>query len=142
MNGLKKAACIIRNGCVIFTVMTLASYSAGALISNGKQSFIPSLKWIWLFFVFSSILAAAGEVFRCRRLALWLRLLIHLGASLSAYTVVVILCGGFYKNGSQILISLAAFILAYGIFALFQGVRLRSKEKKLSDSSAYTSKFN
>ncbi len=43
----------IKNGCVFFTIITVISYTFGIIISSADKAYIPSLKSIYIYLVFS-----------------------------------------------------------------------------------------
>ena len=63
---------VFKNGCVIFTIITLIIYGIGTLLSNADKAFIPTFQWILLFLYFLYFLAAPikfcawiASLFRC-----------------------------------------------------------------------------
>lgn len=132
---------IISRGCVIFTVVTLISYSVGAALSNSEKSFIPNIKFIWLFFVFSLLLAAANQILSAKKIGLDVRMLIHFAVCAALYFVCVVLCGGYISNGAQTLIAMALFALVYVICGTVCAIVIHRKEKKLDNSKEYVSQF-
>ena len=124
---MKTATDIIKNGCCIFTVITLLFYSVGGIISGTEQEFIPSLKYIWLFFVFSILLAAANIILKSTKINTAAKLAIHFAASAAVYFVTVVVCGGYIKNGAQTVIALSLFLVLYLIFAVIYLIATHKK---------------
>ena len=129
---------IIKSGCVIFTIITLAAYTVGYAISN---QFIPTISWVYMFLLFSIPLAAANIILKDTRRPLALRLALHFVATLALYFVVVVLCGGYISSGSQTLVAIAFFLLFYGMFALVYGITHSVKSKKKNKKESYSSMF-
>ncbi len=140
-NNSKKVYDTIKNGCVIFTIITILSYIAGTLLSYENKAFIPTLKWILLFFAFSLVLSFANLLLKNKKYSKGICLLFHFAASAALYFVVVVLCGGFITNGSQTLIAMALFLLIYGIFALIYALAGSTKKKKKNKTENYSSMF-
>ena len=134
---MKKLLDILKNGSVIFTVITLIFYSAGGIISGSNKEFIPSLLHIWLFFLFSVLLALANSILRVEKMNKAARLGLHFIAAFAVYFVTVIICGGYIGNGAQTLIAITVFLVLYLVFAI---IFLLSGGKKKEDRK-YESMF-
>ncbi|MDD6094811.1 MAG: DUF3021 family protein [Clostridia bacterium] len=124
---MKTITDIIKNGCCIFTMITLLFYSVGGIISGSEQEFIPSLKFIWLFFVFSLLLAAANIILKSKKINTAAKLAIHFAASAAVYFVTVVVCGGYINNGAQTVIALSLFLVLYLIFAVVYLIATRKR---------------
>lgn len=133
---------ILKNGCVFFTVITLFTYCIGAILSNAERSFIPTLQWILLFFVFSLLLSGAAQIMHLDKIAVSVRYLLHFLTSAALYTVVVVLCGGFYKNGTMLLLSILLFIVGYIIFVVLYSIQNRKHSGKAKKKEDYKSVFH
>ena len=133
---------ILKNGCVIFTMITLIVYGIGAMLSSADKTFIPTFQWIVLFFVFSLLLSSANQILRTEHLSVFLRVLFHFLAAATLYIVAVVLCGGLYKNGTMLLLSLAVFIAGYILFAILVSVRMRRCRRSDSKKEPYKPVFH
>ncbi len=133
---------ILKNGCVLFTIITLITYGVGAILSNAEKSFIPTLQWILLFFAFSILLSGAAQIMHLDKIALPVRYLLHFLTSAALYTIVVVLCGGFYKNGTMLLLSILLFIAGYIVFAVFYSIRNRKRSGTAKKKEEYKSVFH
>ena len=140
-NTIKKITDALKNGCLIFTVLTVLSYVAGTLMSSENKAFIPTLKWILLFLAFSILLAFANLLLKSPKHSKGICLLFHFATSAALYFVVVVLCGGFIANGSQTLIAMALFLLIYGVFAAIYAFTGSAKTKKKNNTEKYSSMF-
>lgn len=127
---MNKLCNIIKNGCAVFTVITLLTYSVGALISGKDQEFIPSIRHIWLFFAFSLLLAFANRILASDKLSSAARLGFHFLSCGAIYFVTVILCGGYISNGAQTVVALSLFLVLYLIFTVIYLIRNGAKKKK------------
>ena len=132
---------VIRDGCVIFTVITLLFYSLGGIISGAEQEFIPSLLFIWLFFLFSVLLSCANLILRSKKIKFLPKILLHFTASFAIYFVTVVLCGGYIKNGGQTLVALTLFCVLYAVFAIIYLVKSKKAMKKAEKSEKYKPMF-
>ncbi|MBQ4067105.1 MAG: DUF3021 family protein [Clostridia bacterium] len=132
----------LKNGCVIFTVITVISYALGLLLSGKDNPFIPTLTWIILFLIFSLVLAFANIILKNPGYSLGIRLGLHFLATASLYFVVVVLCGGFIRNGAQTLIALVLFVILYGLFAILYAILSSGKKKKKNKKEKYDSMFS
>ena len=132
---------IIKNGCLFFTVITMITYTLGSVLPSNDKAFIPTLKWIFLFLLFSLLLSAANLLLRNKNYSTGLRLVFHFIATTALYFVVVILCGGFIANGSQTLVAMVLYILAYIIFAVIFAISNGTKKKKRNKEEKYDSVF-
>lgn len=131
----------IKNGCLIFTVITVISYITGTLLSSSNKAFIPTLKWILLFLAFSVILAFANLLLKSKKANLGARLGLHFLATAALYFVVVVLCGGFISSGAQTIIALTLFLILYGVFAAVYAVFSSLKKRKKNKKEEYESMF-
>ncbi len=132
----------IKSGCLIFTVITVLSYIAGTLLSSENKAFIPTLKWILLFLLFSLVLAFANMLLRLPKIAVGARLGFHFLATAALYFVVVVLCGGFVTSGAQTIIAMLLFCVLYSIFAIIYAITSATKSKKKNKEEKYDSMFN
>ena len=132
---------IIKNGCVIFTIITVITYVLGSVLSAENKAFIPTLKWILLFLLFSVLLAAANLLLKNKNYSAPLRLGLHFIATTALYFVVVVLCGGFIANGSQTLVAMVLYVLAYMIFTIIFAITNGTKKKKKNKEEKYESMF-
>lgn len=132
----------IKNGCVIFTVITLISYTIGMIISTSDKAFIPSLKSIYVFLIFSILTACANRLLKNTKVNLAARLIVHFLACGLLFFMVAIVGGGFSKSGFATLIILAAFVVLYLIFAIIYAAIYKRKEKKENDQKRYSNVFN
>ncbi|MBE6632695.1 MAG: DUF3021 family protein [Ruminococcaceae bacterium] len=132
---------IIKNGCLIFTIITVITYTLGSVLSSENKAFIPTLKWIFLFLLFSLLLSAANLLLKNKNYSTALRLGLHFIATTALYFVVVVLCGGFIANGSQTLVAMVLYILAYIIFAVIFAISNGTKKKKSNKEEKYDSVF-
>lgn len=132
----------IKSGCLIFTVITVLSYIAGTALSSENKAFIPTLKWILLFLLFSLVLAFANLLLRMPKAHLAARLGFHFLATAALYFVVIVLCGGFITSGAQTIIAMLLFCILYGIFAVIYAVTSATKRSKENKEEKYDSMFN
>jgi len=132
---------IIKNGCVIFTFITIVTYALGVLIPTDNKAFIPTFKWIVLFFLFSQLLAFANFILKQKDSALPARLGLHFISCALLYFVTVVLCGGFISNGAQTLIAMVLFLLLYGIFAAIYSIVSSTGKKRANKKQEYDSMF-
>lgn len=133
---------ILKNGCVIFTVITLLIYAVGTILSNSEKSFIPTFYWILLFFIFSMLLSGVTQIMHIKKIKLPIRFLLHFLAAAVLYIVSVVLCGGFYKNGTMLLLSLLLFIIGYVLFAILYSIGIRRQSRNVEKKEAYKSVFH
>ena len=132
---------IIKNGCVIFTVITVITYILGSVLSAENKAFIPTLKWVLLFLLFSVVLAGANLLLKNKKYSVAIKLALHFVATAILYFIVVVLCGGFITNGSQTLIAIVLFVLFYVIFAIIFAVVSGTKKHKTNKHEKYESVF-
>ena len=130
---------IIKSGCLIFTIITVITYLLGTVLSAENKAFIPTLKWILLFLLFSELLAAANLLLKNKSLSVGLRLGLHFLSTTSLYLVVVVLCGGFIANGSQTLVAIVLYVIAYIIFAVVFAIAQSAKKSKRNKEEKYES---
>ncbi len=142
MKTSKTIAHVLKNGCVIFTIITLIIYSIGAILSDADKSFIPTFQWIILFFVFSQLLSGANQILRMDRFSFPLRIFLHFFAAAILYIVAVVLCGGLYKNGTMLLLSIILFIIGYIIFAILYAAKIRKRKNIIKGNGTYKSVFH
>ena len=134
----------VKNGCVTFTVITLITYSVGAMLSTADKAFIPTLQWVWLFLVFSMLFSGANQLLRQDRFSLAVRILLHAIATTALFVVAVLICGGIYKNTAVALITTLIYLLLYCVFAGCYVLFSRRRVRKSADGNRkkYTSVFH
>lgn len=142
MKTSKTLAYVFKNGCVIFTVITMIIYGIGTILSDADKSFIPTFQWIILFFVFSQLLSGANQILRMDRFSLPLRIFLHFFATAILYIVAVVLCGGLYKSGTMLLLSILLLIVGYIIFAALYSARIRKQKNAAKGKGTYKSVFH
>ncbi len=133
---------IIKNGCVMFTIITLVIYGIGTVLSNADKAFIPTFQWIVLFLVFSLLLSSANQILLTEYLSLPLRILLHFLAAATLYIIAVVLCGGLYKNGTMLLLSIILFIVGYTLFTILFSVRMRRRRRSEGEKDTYKPVFH
>lgn len=131
----------VKNGCVTFTVITVLSYIAGTLLSFENKAFIPTLKWILLFLVFSVLLAFANLLLKSETTSVGAKLSLHFLASAMLYFITVVLCGGFIESGAQTLIAMTFFVIIYLIFAVIFAISASGSKRKKNRTQKYDSMF-
>ncbi len=133
---------VFKNGCVIFTIITLIIYGIGTLLSNADKAFIPTFQWILLFFVFSLFFSCTNQILRLDRFSFSLRILLHFLTAATLYVIAVILCGGLYKNGVVLLLSILLFIAGYILFAVLYSFRMRRTKGTSNEKDTYKPVFH
>ena len=141
MKSGKSIAHVLKNGCVVFTIITLLIYGIGAVLSDKDKAFIPTFQWILLFFLFSQLLSAVQQILRWDKVSPLLRFLLHFSAAALLYAVAVVLCGGLYKNGVTLLLSILFFIAGYIVFAAVYAAWIRRRKKVIKEKETYRAKF-
>ena len=143
MKFLKTAGEILRSGCVIFSIISLAFFTAGAAMAaaNTAANSDINVKSLWMFFLFSVLLAAANRILRIDSVHAALRLLIHFAASAAIYFVTVVLFGDYISSGSQVLVAMTLFLVIYLVSAVFILIWMGRRKRKASDRKEYVSQF-
>lgn len=142
MKSGKTFAHVLKNGCVIFTIITLITYGIGAILSNADKTFIPTFQWILLFFLFSQLLSGANQITHLDKISFPIRMFLHFLATAALYIIAVILCGGFYKNGTLLLLSIILFIVGYIAYAILYSIRTRKRQNTSKENETYKSVFH
>lgn len=141
MKTLRKILDVIKNGCVIFTIITVLAYIAGVLFSKEETLFVPKFGQIIIFLIFSIFLAAANLLLKSPKCHVALKLTLHFFATLAIYFVAVVIGGGYIKSGAQTLITLSLFSVLYLIFAIIYAISSSAKNKKKNKKEEYESVF-
>ena len=143
MKFLRTAGEILRSGCVIFSIISLAFFTAGAAMAaaNTAANSDINVKSLWMFFLFSVLLAAANRILRIDSVHAALRLLIHFAASTAIYFVTVVLFGDYISSGSQVLVAMTLFLVIYLVSAVFILIWMGRRKRKASDKKEYVSQF-
>jgi len=132
----------IKNGCSVFTLITVISYTVGMIISNEEKAYIPSLKSIYIYLCFSILFAFACRLLTNKKMNMVLRLLIHFIISASLFFLVIVIGGGLSGSGFATIIFMFAFAVIYLVFALIFALISKKKEKKANSEKHYSSLFN
>ena len=131
----------VKDGCFIFTVITVVTYTVGMIFSTPEKSFIPTLTFVYLFLALSIGLGFANKLLTNRKMSLTLRLSLHFIVSAILYYVVIVLCGGFSESGASTIIAMGAFLVIYIIFELIYALINKKKETKKNATKEYKSVF-
>ena len=132
----------IKNGCFIFTIITVVSYTIGMLISSADKAYIPSLKSIYIYLFFSILFSFACNLFKSKKISPLLKLIIHFVISGALFFCVIVLGGGLTGNGFVTIVLLSAFTILYLIFAIVYILIAKKKETKKNNEKQYNSVFN
>ena len=130
---------VIKNGCFIFTVITLFSYIVLGLITQTRKEL--NLNLVIILLAFSIVLAFANLLLKQTKLALGVRVVLHFSASTVLYFIVVVIGGGFISSGAQTMIALMFFLLFYALFAIIYITTSLKKSKKKNKETKYESMF-
>lgn len=137
----RKILDIIKSGCLIFTIITLAFYTFWYAVNKGTLGNL-TIKFIWMFFAFSILLSCANTLLHYRKLHLLVRFAIHFLCTAAIYFVCVVVACGFIGNGSQTLAALFVFAVVYFISAIIAGIYISRKEREKKDKKTYNSQFS
>ncbi len=132
----------IKNGCVIFAIITVISYTVGMLMSSENRAFIPSLKSIYIYLAFSILFSFVCNLLKSERINTALRLIIHFAISAALFFCVIVLGGGFAESGFATIVLMTAFVIVYIIFSVIYLVIAKKKERKANSNKQYSSVFN
>ena len=131
----------IKDGCFIFTVITVITYTVGMLLSTAEKSFIPTLSLIYMFLGLSIGLGFANKLLANKKMSLAPRLALHFTVSAVLYYVVIVLCGGFSESGASTIIAMGIFLIIYLVFALIYCLINKKTESKKNAKKEYKSVF-
>lgn len=131
----------IKNGCVFFTIITVISYTFGIIISSADKAYIPSLKSIYIYLVFSLLFASANKLLYNKKINLILRLVIHFVICATLFFFVIVLGGGLSGSGFATIIMMFIFTVIYLIFACIFGIIKSKKEAKDDSTKEYSNVF-
>ncbi len=132
----------LKNGCVIFTVITVISYTFGMIISTGDKAFIPSLSSIYLYLGLSLILGFANKLLTNEKMNMALRLILHFLVCGILFFCVIVLGGGLAESGFATLIAMTTFTVLYAIIGSIYGVIRSKKERNRNSKKEYTGVFS
>ncbi len=131
----------IKNGCSIFTLITVISYTIGMILSTNDKAYIPSLKSIYIYLAFSILFCFANRLLLNKKINVWVRLLIHCIITGILFFCVIVLGGGFSGSGFATLIIMSVYVASYLIFAVIYSMISKKKEHKENINKQYTSVF-
>ena len=124
MRILRLCGKILSRACIWFTVLTLALYTGGMIVSGIEREYIPTLKMVWMVLVFGIVFETANQLVLKSKLAAPLKLVIHFAVTAIVFFIVFILWGGYTARPSSVLVILIVFTLLYAAGALiFWGIR-------------------
>ncbi len=124
MKVLRLCGTTLARACIWFTVLILALYTGGMIVSGIEREWIPTMKMVWMVLVFAIAFEASNQIVLKAPLAAPLRLAIHYAVTLFVFFVVFIVWGGYTERPSSVLVILIVFTLLYAAGALvFFGIR-------------------
>ena len=132
---------VLTRACIYFTVVTLALYSAGMLLSNLERQWIPTLSMMFTVFFFSVLFSLVNQIVWNTRLPGILKLLIHYTVTTLIFYVMFILWGNYTATPSSVLIILMAYTLVYAAASLFIFLLRYIFSFRKNNRSAYKSQF-
>ena len=138
---LKSFKDIIKNGCVIFTVIIIISYTIGMIISTETKAYIPSLKSVYIFLLFSILFSFANNLLHSRKLNNFTKLFLHFVITGALYFSVFVLGGALSQNGFMTIVLMSFYAFFYIIFAIIYLVFIKRKESKNNDLKQYNSLY-
>lgn len=141
MKTLTRLGRIFSRACVYFTVATLALYTGGMLVSGIEHEWIPTLKMMYIVFVFSLLFSAVNQLVLPAKWSGVLKLLVHYPLSLLIFYVLFIVWGGYTASASSVLILLVFFTLLYAAGALIRMLILHTRSAVKSSATSYDQQF-
>lgn len=142
MKMLQRIPRIFTHACVYYTVASLILYTAGMLASGIEREWIPTLKMMYILFVFSFLFSAVNELMRSTNLAGVLKILLHYACTTLIFYVVFILWGGYNASASSVMVILMAYTLIYIAASLLIWFFHSVFSLKKSNASRYDSQFS
>ncbi len=134
---LKKTLC---NTCIFFTAITLLYMLAVVFINVDDSRITLDAGRMFLFLVFSLLLAIANSVFTMQSAAAWLRLLLHYAICGLAFYLCMLL--PLSPTASNTVVGLTFYTVIYFILAgVISFFRARYK-KQSADTAEYTKRFS
>lgn len=131
----------IKNGCVLFTIITVISYSIGVLISTETKAYIPTLKSIYIYLAFSILFSLANRLLGSKKMNTFFKILIHYIITGTLFFCVFVFGGGFAENGFITIIFIAAYTVIYIIGSLLFTLFHKKNERKEIDKKQYDGLF-
>ena len=125
----------VKNGCVLFALITVITYTVGYIISTTDKAYIPSLKSIYLYLIFSVIFGIASE------LKIGVRILLHYVITAILCFLVIVAGGGMAESGFVTLITMFVFTIIYAAAALIIYAIYSAKNKTKNNEEEYKSMF-
>lgn len=131
----------IKNGCTIFSIITVISYTIGMILSTADKAYIPKLKTIYIYLFFSILFAFANNILSNKKINLTLKLTLHFLVSCALFFCIAIIGGGLTNSGFATIILMFTFIIAYILFAIIYLITNKKKETKKNNDENYSSLF-
>ena len=131
----------VKNGCVLFALITVITYTVGYIISTTDKAYIPSLKSIYLYLIFSVIFGIASELLRYNKLKIGVRILLHYVITAILCFLVIVAGGGMAESGFVTLITMFVFTIIYAAAALIIYAIYSAKNKTKNNEEEYKSMF-
>ncbi len=131
----------IKNGCTVFTIITVISYTIGMILSTAEKAYIPKLKTIYIYLFFSILFAFANNILSSNKINVALKLTLHFLVSCSLFFCIAVIGGGLTSSGFATIILMFIFILAYILFAIIYFITNKKKETKEINDKNYSSLF-
>lgn len=109
--------------------------------SREARNIVPGLLYMFLLLVFSLLLAALNRLFHSS-FSTPTQMVLHFLGTAADFIVIIVLAGGFYKNGAKSIMTIMIFfVLIYAvIISIYLGARSFRRKRKI-DSSEYEKQF-
>lgn len=133
----------LRDACIYFTVFQFAVTAIFQLTAEngGKGQFLLFTVELAVF-AFSLLLAIAADIFKIKKISLFLRILLHfLSCLIAVFLLFSIVSGDMFKVNSLLFI-MFGFAVLYIVCAAIAVLIIHIKNKKTSDNSEYESQFS
>lgn len=131
----------IKNGCSIFTIITLVSYTIGMILSTAEKTYIPKLKTIYLYLLVSILLAFTNRILYNKKTNIALRLFIHFLISCILFFCIAAIGGGLSNSGFATIIMMFLFVVVYMVFALIFLAINKNNANKINSEQKYSTLF-
>ena len=141
MKSMHTVVKILSRACIFFTVAILLLYTVGTLISDIEHKWIPSLKTVYIVFVFSVLFSCANQLLFQAKIPSVLRLLIHYGITTLIFYILFVVWGGYDAKASSVLVILLAYTFLYAICALVFGIIRYVSGASKRDRAEYAQQF-
>lgn len=132
---------ILTRTCCVFCPVILLLYTAGAIVSNEEQSFIPTYSTVLVVFLISLIVSLSLLLYKSKKLSFPAAHLINFLIIGIFYYFTVVVMRNNAGSGSYTLVAMLVYVILFVLITFCVLATRSTSRKKINNVKRYDSKF-